>query len=499
MFQKNRTINIPLFWKFTIISTITVFLFGIISIYFLWSSVYTSFEKEIDKRCIVLSRIVSEKVLTPMVYDDVLSIYNILDEIKQSDPSISYIFILSNSNQLIAHTYGVNINPSLLKANYLNSNDFNIEVIKTSNYKYSKVRDIAYPILNGEVGTVRLGIVEEHIQQELMDATKDLIIMIAGFFIAGLLGALVFSSMITLPIKKISQRAQIIDLDQIDSDKNTIERKSRKIFNIQINDELDILVTKFSEMLERLENSYVELKETQEALVQAEKLASLGTLSAGVAHEINNPIYGIKNYTNRIIKYPENTEQNSQYILLIKEATDKIENVVQHLLNFSRKQDFVFEKVELNAIINNAIKLTLHKIENEKIKVKTVFLDVFYVNGSANHLEQVFVNLILNSIDAIVERGNLESDLQGKIGIGISEDKGKVSAHFKDNGIGIPTEIQDKIYDPFFTSKKVGKGTGLGLSVSFNLIKEHKGKIIFISSLVKGTEFIIELPCYTKE
>jgi len=499
MSQQNKTINIPLFWKFTFISTITVFLFGIISIYFLWSSVYTSFEKEIDKRCIVLSRIVSEKVLTPMVYDDVLSIYNILDEIKQSDPSISYIFILSNSNQLIAHTYGVNINPSLLKANSLNSNNLNIEVLETYNYKYPIVRDIAYPILNGEVGTVRLGIVEEHIQQELKDATKDLIIMIAVFFIVGLLGALVFSSMITLPIKKISQRAQIIDLDQIDSSKNMIDRKRRKIFSIQINDELDILVTKFSEMLERLENSYLELKETQDALVQAEKLASLGTLSAGVAHEINNPISGIKNCTNRIIKHPENTERNSQYILLIKEATDKIENVVQHLLNFSRKQNFIFEKVVLNNIIDNAIKLTSHKIENRSIEIKAIYSDDFYVNASSNHLEQVFVNLILNSLDAILERKDKEPGLEGKIEMDISRNKDKVIAHFRDNGMGIPLEIQNKIYDPFFTSKKVGKGTGLGLSVSFNIIKEHKGGIRFISSIAKGTEFIIELPCYTKE
>jgi len=452
---------------------------------------------EIDKRCKVLAKIVSEKALSPMVYDDVLSIYNILDEIKQSDPSISYIFVLSNTNILVAHTYGVNINPSLLKANALNGNEFNIEVIKTSHYKYPVIRDIAYPIMNGTIGTVRLGIVEEHIQQEIEDATKNLLFMMVSFFVFGLIGAFIFSYLITNPIKRISKKAQIIDFNSIDSKAHIIKkRKKLRLFNIQIDDELDLLVTKFSEMISRLRNNYIELKETQGALVQAEKLASLGTLSAGVAHEINNPISGIKNCTNRIIKDPDNTERNLQYILLIKEATDKIENVVQHLLNFSRKQDFVFDKVNLSIVINNAVSLTSHKTQSKGIIVKSDFEDEFYILGSANHLEQVFVNLILNGLDAIHEKKEQDSKINGLIIINIRRKGTKIFAHFKDNGIGIPQDIQNKIYDPFFTSKEVGKGTGLGLSVSFNIINKHKGKISFNSTLALGTEFIIELPCY---
>jgi len=104
MWSQNKTFRLPLFWKFAIRSTIIVAIFGTVSIYLLWSSVYKSFEKEIDKRCKVLAKIVSDKSLTPLVYGDDVSLYNILDEIKQSDPSISYIFILNNANNLIAQT-----------------------------------------------------------------------------------------------------------------------------------------------------------------------------------------------------------------------------------------------------------------------------------------------------------------------------------------------------------------------------------------------------------
>ncbi len=497
MWNRKKIIKLPLFWKFAIISVFVIFIFGSINIYLLWSSVYNSFEKEIDKRCKVLARIVSDKSLTPMVYDDFVNLYSILDEIKQSDPSISYIFLLDNTNKLIAQTYDIKLPEGLLHANSLKSGEYNIKVIKTSHFKYPVIRDIAYPVLNGEVGTVRLGIVEEHIQQEIMEATKNLAIMIIVFLVLGLAGAMFFSYIITSPIKKISQKAQIIDLNYIDSeDYNIGLNKIVLPFNVQLNDELDVLVEKFSEMLSRLKNSYIELKETQGALTQSERLAALGTLSSGVAHEINNPISGIKNCLTRIAKNPGNIEQNEEYISLIKEAIDRIENVVQHLLKFSRKQDILLEKTKLNSIIESAISLTDHKLASNKVVVKSDLTSTYFVNGSPNHLEQVFVNLLLNSLDAILERKEKEPNHSGKIMITIKQVSDKVYVHFKDNGKGIPEEIRNKIFDPFFTSKTVGKGTGLGLSVSFNLIKKHAGKINFTSSEGSVTEFVIELPVF---
>ncbi len=127
MWPKNKAIKFPIFWKFAIRSTIIVAVFGVINIYLLWTSVYKPFEKEINKRCTVLAKIVSDKSLTPMVYEDNVSLYNILDEIKQSDPSISYIFLLNNANRLIAQTYDIDIPKGLLNANSLNSGELNIK------------------------------------------------------------------------------------------------------------------------------------------------------------------------------------------------------------------------------------------------------------------------------------------------------------------------------------------------------------------------------------
>jgi two-component system NtrC family sensor kinase len=498
---KNKRINIPLFWKFAISSTIIVVLFGSINVYLLWTSVYKSFEMEIDKRCKVLAKIISEKALTPLVYEDDLHLFSILNDIKNSDSSIVYIFILNPLNEVVAQTSNIKIPEKLIEVNNIKSGNYHIKVIQTSHFQYPIIRDIAYPVLDGEIGTVRLGVTEEHIRQELMEATRNLANMILAFFLFGLAGAFLFSYIITSPIKKISQKAQMLNLNSIDTENSNITRKLQiKFFNLQINDELDVLVTKFSEMINRLKKNYIELKETQRALIQAEKLASLGTLSAGVAHEINNPISGIKNCINRILKKPENTEQNMKYLILIKEAAEKIENVIQHLLSFSRKQDLKIQKVELNMVIDSAVLLTKYKLESNNIHLKTNFNKThFFVKGSPNHLEQIFVNFIINGIDAINERKKHEPQLKGEINININKIISKTYIHIMDNGIGISKDIKDKIFDPFFTTKDAGKGTGLGLSMSFNLIKEHNGKVFFSSILQKQTEFVIELPCYENE
>lgn len=498
MLKKNRVIRIPVFWKFAIASTIIVVLFGSINIYLLWSSVYKSFEKEIDKRCKVLATIISDKSLKPMVYEDFVSLYDILNNIKTSDPSISYIFILNNKNELVAQTYESEIPKGLVDVNSLDSGQYNIKVIETVNYDFPIIRDIAFPILNGDVGTVRLGIVEDHIQKEIDEATKTLIIMIVFFFLLGLAGAFFFSYIITRPIKAISQRAQTIDFNYIDTEPEYIHEPNKTgIFNTQIIDESDTLVTKFYEMIERLRKSRIEQKETQSALVQAEKMASLGTLSAGVAHEINNPISGINNCLNRIVKQPEKTERNLEYVLMIKEAILKIENVVKHLLKFSRKQDIVFNKINLSELINSTLKLTEYKLESNKIGFQNKLNEDCYINGSSNHLEQVFVNLILNSIDSIVEKKEKIPDWKGQISIEIRANKGKVFVIFKDNGIGVAKGNAAQIFDPFYTSKQVGKGTGLGLSVSFNIINKHKGSISLNPYVLEGAEFLIEMPCYS--
>ena len=172
---------------------------------------------------------------------------------------------------------------------------------------------------------------------------------------------------------------------------------------------------------------------------------------------------------------------------------------MSHLLSFSRKQNIVLSKIDINRVIENAIDLTKHELQTKNISIKLDYSESNLINGSSNHLEQVFVNLILNSLDAIIEKREKDKSFQAEIIITVKKVRNKIFVYVADNGIGIPDNSKDKIFDPFYTSKTDGKGTGLGLSVSYNIIEKHRGDISFTSQIGIGTEFIIELPSFDKK
>ena len=490
-----KTFKFSVFKKFAIGATFIVLVFGFTNLYLLWNSVYRSFEQEIDKRSEVLSRLIAERALQPIVYHDYVNVYKVLDEIKSNDPSIAYVFILDENKTILAQNYDIRIPFALIDANQPVNGQSNIQVISAKNFPHKIIRDIAYPILDGDIGVVRLGLIEQNIRKELNRATQTMLFMVLTFLLVGLISAFFFSFLITLPIQKISKKAQKINLVDIQAeDLNIKPLRFRTIYKYYFSDELDILVAKFNEMINRLKNNVKELQDTRDSFIQAEKLASIGTLTAGISHEINNPLAGIKNCVHRIEKEPENAEQILKYMALIRDAIEKIENVVKPLLDFSRKTDLVMLEADPREIVEKALTLTEYKIRKSNIEIERSFEDCPPVMVAKNLLEQVLINLIINGIDAIEDHKNTAPDLAGKLWFSIyGTEDGKTRIVVRDNGAGIDPAFHHKVFDPFFTSKKVGKGTGLGLYVSYNIIQELGGKIWFESIENQGTSFIIEL------
>jgi len=224
-------------------------------------------------------------------------------------------------------------------------------------------------------------------------------------------------------------------------------------------------------------------------------MASLGTLSAGLAHEINNPIAGIKNCMRRIAEAPENIKQNIVYIELMEEAVMKIEKVVGGLLNFTRKPKFEFTDFNLVDVIENVLLLSSFQLEKSRIAiVKNYDNHKKLCYGSQNHIEQVILNLVLNSIDAIDERKLENPNLNGELIIGLNFENDRYILEISDNGIGIADENLKAIFDPFFTLKKIKQGTGLGLSVCYNIIEQHEGSIEAQINSMGGMTFKVYLP-----
>jgi len=243
-----------------------------------------------------------------------------------------------------------------------------------------------------------------------------------------------------------------------------------------------------------------EKKQMEMQLIQADKMASLGELAAGVAHEINNPLSGILSNAEFLQEeIPDESEEQQEEIREIVENSQRIKTIVQDLLNFSRQRDSkTYTTIDISSIITSSLNLTEHQIQLDRIKiVKEIGDSLPPVRGSFNQIEQVFINLLSNARHALNQKyPDPHEDKTLLIRTDQVEENGRkyVRVEFHDRGIGIPEENMDKIFNPFFTSKEQGQGTGLGLSISYNIIQEHKGTIRFDSKEGEYTKVTIDLP-----
>ena len=252
-------------------------------------------------------------------------------------------------------------------------------------------------------------------------------------------------------------------------------------------DEIGLLQSSFLEMLERLHAARREQEQIRDAMVRAEKLASVGSLASGVAHEINNPLGGMKNCLVQMEAHPEDRERTQLYIGLMRRAVDRITQVIRGLLDFSRHRELQLAPLSLSEVVQTTLPLVTYRLEKNGIELEVDLApDLPAIMGDHYQLEQVLVNLVLNAVDALEEGGRLRIH-------GHHQD-GSVRVQIQDTGPGIPKELQGRIFDPFFTTKEVGKGTGLGLAVALNIVHEHGGDLFFSNGPEGGAVFTIVLP-----
>jgi len=240
---------------------------------------------------------------------------------------------------------------------------------------------------------------------------------------------------------------------------------------------------------EKVKERTRQLKEAESQLIQSAKMATIGTLAGGVAHEINNPLGAILTNTQMLLMEVKDPEQQKE-LKLIEEGTKRCRDIVRTLLKYSRKPEFdEFKSINLNNIIADTCNLVQHQLDKENIKIEVEYGEIPNINGNSNELQQVFTNLILNARDAIKKTGK-----PGKITIRTFQEGIFIVSQVIDNGCGIPKENMDRIFDPFFTTKDVGEGTGLGLAISYKIIEKHNGKVEVSSKVDKGTTFTIRFP-----
>lgn len=250
-------------------------------------------------------------------------------------------------------------------------------------------------------------------------------------------------------------------------------------------------VTREMQLSIEREEALNNLKETQSQLIQSEKMASLGTLTAGVAHEINNPLNYIMGGYRAISDHISENEdiridELIEYLRWIKTGGDRASDIVKSLNQFSRSNDEKNEKCNIHIIIEDCILVLQHNHKDRIQIVRNFHADDPMILGNSGKLHQVILNILSNAIDAIVE--------EGKVSIQTKSTDSKVEVIIEDNGCGISDENIERIADPFFTTKPPGVGTGLGLSIAKSIISDHDGELNFQSEINKGTTLSIILP-----
>ena len=248
-------------------------------------------------------------------------------------------------------------------------------------------------------------------------------------------------------------------------------------------------------------------KEYQAKYIHSKKMASVGALAAGVAHEINNPLTAISGFTEGLKRrlprldhaLPETDENQilmedfTEYIDTILAECNRCRDIVQGLLTFSPRKKVDFTPLNLKRLVTDVLRLLHHRFKQTPLVTITLDAEKNLSNimGNAAELKQVLLNLICNSLDAVDEEGRLQILLEHK--------KSEITISIKDDGCGIPPENMDRLFDPFFTTKPVGQGIGIGLSTCYNIIQQHHGEILVQSEHKRGATFIVTLPLPPQE
>ncbi len=239
----------------------------------------------------------------------------------------------------------------------------------------------------------------------------------------------------------------------------------------------------------KVEERTKELTEMQAHLIQSEKLASLGKLAAGIAHEINNPLGGVLIYSHLLL---EDTDKNSPHYENLKKIvkeTSRCKDIVKGLLEFARPKEPEMSLVNINEIVERSLSIMERQALFQNIKIKKSYVsNLPRIVADSAQLQQVFVNIIINAAEAMNGNGilTLSTSLNG--------DGTFIEIKFSDTGHGIEEEDQKRLFEPFFTTKEVGKGTGLGLAISYSIIQKHQGTIKVKSEVGKGSTFNVRLP-----
>jgi signal transduction histidine kinase len=483
--------------KFILTASVCILIFTTIG-----SMIIVSREKNLYKQDIVnqgkvfaeISRVMLTNVMvyTELGIMDKQDMIDYLDyfimNLMERDRRIRYVVVVDNDGRVVAHNkiaeygYGTRYKDEALRRAMETLQPF----IAEEYFENRPVISIATPlnISTKRWGGLEIGLSTEEVRKAIGILKQEIVYITVIFSAISLLIISVGARILSKPVIRLSSVMDGIknhvDLEHVEAMHELPVLKERR-------DEFGRLQNSFLWMMQRLRDADREHKKTLELLGQTEKMVAIGRLASGVAHEINNPLGGITVCFKNLLRTEMDEVTKQEHIEVINDSLDRIKNIVEQLLNFSKMTVAEKSPVALNNLVTRQLILLNYYISGKDIKVvKELSEQLPRLELDENKMGQVVMNIMINAIQAM--------DNGGVLTIRTGRDNGFCEIDVEDTGRGMPADIMNNIFDPFFTTKGTGEGTGLGLSVSKGIVEQHGG-IIEVDSVVNaGTKFRIRLP-----
>lgn len=401
-----------------------------------------------------LARLVADEAADPLVVNDVLTLHELVARAAHDGDAVRYLFIVRDG-RVVASTFRGPTPPDLvgLRAR----GDREPIVVKSGP---ARVLDLAEPVLGG-VGTVRLGLDMRALQQARHGIAMRLGLLATAVILVGLVAAILVGRSIARPIQAILDAANRFDPAM----PRVPEVPPRGAH------ELAVLADAFNRMMHRLRSAHEEGVRTRQKIVETERMVALGSLVAGVAHEVNNPLAGLKNCVRRLERADLPEAKRSEYLGLMEEGLVRIEEVVKRLLDFGRPHDARLEPIAAARLAEESAAFVRPVLDRRGIRAPLLREAAPDAAALADRrmVGQALVNLLLNA--AYVTRD------QGEIRLRLRRRDGLVGVAVEDDGPGIPPDLRERVLHPFFSTKPEGEGTGLGLAVTRSIVDAHGGEL----------------------
>lgn len=452
--------------KIALLNSLIVTLLSILIGIGIRDTVINAMRSELTYQGISLAQHLSDRIADSLLLKDIYRITEAISDVSRNEKDIEYVFVTDEAGRMLSHTFTGGYPEGILQWNLLEHESSRIQLLETEK---GFIRDIGVRIFEGMNAQVHVGVREDRIAQTLA-RLRNIIIALTGFVI-------VCGAVVSFVMSRITTR-HLDTLVQFTSGlaRGDFEQKIR----INASDEVGELARRFETLSAELRSHREKLEESYKQMLRTEKLTALGRLSAGLAHELRNPLTSIKVLFQTFRDSPKLTKRDMDVVLA---AAEQMDELLTKFLRYAKSDEFNPTEVYLNGILKQVVNLVRFQLDKQSIALDYQLSRLPPIKADRTLLQQAVMNLVLNAVEAMPAGGRLSvisqlEDCYYHIGIA-------------DTGKGIPEAIRDKVFDPFFTTKE--DGTGLGLSIVYNIVTLHHGQIS-VESSDRGTTFWLKIP-----